>query len=150
MINGYLGDLGLSFPQGTIFDATLIHAPSLAKNKNGKRDPDMHQAKKGNQYYFGAKAHVGADDESGLVHSVVITAADVANVTQVDKLLHGEENVVRADAGYTGSRGVKSSARVMQEMAVANRLAVFERAEKRRELNKFQYTSFLNKGLTAR
>ncbi len=62
----------------------------------------MHQTKKGNQYYFGAKAHIGADDESGLVHSVVVTAANVADVTQVAKLLHGEENVVCADAGYTG------------------------------------------------
>ncbi|KTB70098.1 MULTISPECIES: IS5 family transposase [Pseudomonas] len=87
VINGYLGDRGLSLRQGTIVDATLIHAPSSTKNKDGK---------------FGAKAHIGADDESGLVHSVVVTAANVADVTQVAKLLHGEENVVCADAGYTG------------------------------------------------
>ncbi len=62
----------------------------------------MHQAKKGNQWYFGMKAHIGVDEESGLVHSVVGTAANVADVTQVDKLLHGDENVVCADAGYTG------------------------------------------------
>ncbi|SEC56597.1 IS5 family transposase [Pseudomonas anguilliseptica] len=102
VINGYLGDRGLSLRQGTIVDATLINAPSSTKNKDGKRDPEMHQAKKGNQYYFGMKAHIGVDDESGLVHSVVGTAANVADVTQVDKLLHGEENVVCADAGYTG------------------------------------------------
>jgi len=102
VINGYLGDRGLSLRQGTIVDATLIHAPSSTKNKDGKRDPDMHQAKKGNQYYFGMKAHIGVDEESGLVHSVVGTAANVADVTQVDKLLHGEENMVGADAGYTG------------------------------------------------
>ncbi|WP_269085798.1 transposase, partial [Pseudomonas amygdali] len=71
---GYLGDRGLSLRQGTIVDATLIHAPSSTKNKDGKRDPEMHQTKKGNQYYFGAKAHIGADDESGLVHSVVVTS----------------------------------------------------------------------------
>ena len=88
--------------QGTIVDATLINAPSSTKNKDGKRDPEMHQTKKGNQYYFGMKAHIGVDDESGLVHSVVGTAANVADVTQVDKLLHGEENMVGADAGYTG------------------------------------------------
>ncbi|WP_370694624.1 IS5 family transposase [Pseudomonas sp. FP833] len=87
---------------GHIVDATLINAPSSTKNKDGKRDPEMHQTKKGNQYYFGMKAHIGADDESGLVHSVVGTAANVADVTQVDKLLHGDENVVCADAGYTG------------------------------------------------
>ena len=102
VINGYLGYRGLSLRQGTIVDATLIHAPSSTKNKDGKRDPEMHQTKKGNQYYFGAKAHIGVDDESGLVHSVVVTAANVTDVTQVDKLLHGEENVVCADAGYTG------------------------------------------------
>ncbi len=102
VINGYLGDRGLSLRQGTIVDATLIHAPSSTKNQDGKRDPEMHQTKKGNQYYFGAKAHIGADEDSGLVHSVVVTAANVADITQVDKLLHGEENVVCADAGYTG------------------------------------------------
>ena len=102
VINGYLGDRGLSLRQGTIVDATLINAPSSTKNKDGKRDPEMHQAKKGKQYYFGMKAHIGVDDESGLVHSVVGTAANVADVTQVDKLLHGEENMVGADAGYTG------------------------------------------------
>ncbi|MFB4370450.1 MULTISPECIES: IS5 family transposase [unclassified Pseudomonas] len=102
VINGYLGDRGLSLRQGTIVDATLIHAPSSTKNKEGKRDPDMHQTKKGNQYYFGAKAHIGVDVESDLVHHVHVTAANVADVTQVDKLLHGEENMVSADAGYTG------------------------------------------------
>ncbi|MGE1527037.1 IS5 family transposase [Pseudomonas putida] len=102
VINGYLGDRGLSLRQGTIVDATLIHAPSSTKRKDGKRDPEMHQTKKGNQYYFGAKAHIGADEESGLVHSVVVTAANVADITQVDQLLHGEEHVVCADAGYTG------------------------------------------------
>ncbi|HGM7920895.1 TPA: IS5 family transposase [Pseudomonas aeruginosa] len=102
VINGYLGDRGLSLRQGTIVDATLIHAPSSTKNQDGKRDSEMHQTKKGNQYYFGMKAHIGADAESGLVHSVVGTAANVADVTQVDKLLHGEENMVGADAGYTG------------------------------------------------
>lgn len=102
VINGYLGDRGLSLRQGTIVDATLINAPSSTKNKEGKRDPEMHQTKKGQQYYFGMKAHIGVDDESGLVHSVVGTAANVADVTQVDKLLHGDENMVGADAGYTG------------------------------------------------
>ena len=102
VINGYLGDRGLSLRQGTIVDATLIHAPSSTKNQDGKRDPEMHQAKKGNQWHFGMKAHIGVDDESGLVHSMVGTAANVADVTQVDKLLHGDENVVCADAGYTG------------------------------------------------
>ena len=102
VINGYLGDRGLSLRQGTIVDATLINAPSSTKNKEGKRDPDMHQTKKGQQYYFGMKAHIGVDADSGLVHSVVGTAANVSDISQVDQLLHGEENMVGADAGYTG------------------------------------------------
>ncbi|VVN47181.1 IS5 family transposase [Pseudomonas fluorescens] len=102
VINGYLGDRGLMLRQDTVVDATIIHAPSSTKNKDGKRDAEMHQTKKGNQYFFGMKAHIGVDAESGLVHSLVGTAANVADVTQVDKLLHGDENVVCADAGYTG------------------------------------------------
>ena len=74
VINGYLSDLGLSLRQGTIVDATLIHAPSSTENQDGKRDPEMHQANKGNQWYFGMKAHIGVDEESGMVHSVVGTA----------------------------------------------------------------------------
>ena len=88
--------------QGTIVDATLFNAPSSTKNKDGKCDPEMHQTKSGNQYYFGMKAHIGVDDESGLVHIVVGTATNLADVTQVDKLLHGAESVDCADAGYTG------------------------------------------------
>lgn len=88
----YLQDKGLSLRQGTIVDATIIHAPSSTKNKDGKRAPEMHQTKKGNQYFFGMKAHIGADVESGLVHHVHGTAANVADVTQVAELLHGEEN----------------------------------------------------------
>src|SRR3546814_19005766 len=88
--------------QGTVVDATIIHAPSSTKNKDGKRDPEMHQTKKGNQYYFGMKAHIGVDDESGLVHSVVGTAANVADVNQGEQLLQGAENVDCADAGSTG------------------------------------------------
>ncbi len=88
--------------KGTIVDATIIHAPSSTKNKEGKRDPEMHQTKKGNQYFFGMKAHIGADAESGLVHHVHGTAANVADVTEVAHLLRGEENVICADARYTG------------------------------------------------
>lgn len=81
MFNGYLGDRGLSLRQGTIVDATLIHAPGSTRNKDGKRNPEMHQTKKVNLYYFGAKAHFGVDDDSGLMHSVVVTAANVTDVT---------------------------------------------------------------------
>lgn len=136
VINGYLGDRGLSLRQGTIVDATLIHAPSSTKNKEGKRDPDMHQTKKGNQYYFGAKAHIGVDVESGLVHHVHVTAANVADVTQVDKLLHGEENMVAADAGYTGveKRSEHDDRQVIWQ--VAARRSTYEKYGKRSVLYK--------------
>ena len=81
---------------------TSIAAPSSTKNSSGGRDPEMHQTKKGNQWYFGMKAHVGVDAESGLVHSVIGTAANVADVTQAHDLLHGEEKVVFGDGGYIG------------------------------------------------
>ena len=102
MLNGHLGERGLSLRQGTIVDATIIQAPGSTKNRDGKRDPRMHQTKKGNQYFFGMKVHIGTDSKSGLVHHVVGTATNVADVTQVNRLLHGEENVVCGDAGYTG------------------------------------------------
>ncbi|QLF94212.1 IS5 family transposase [Pseudomonas sp. ABC1] len=136
VINGYLGDRGLSLRQGTIVDATLIHAPSSTKNKDGKRDPEMHQTKKGNQYYFGMKAHIGVDDESGLVHSVVGTAANVADVTQVDKLLHGDENVVCADAGYTGVEKPSEHADRKVIWQVAARRSTYKKLNKRSALYK--------------
>lgn len=91
VINDYLQEKGFSLRLGTIVDATIIHAPSSTKNEDGKRDPEMHQTKKGNQYFFGMKVRIGADAESGLVHHVHGTAANVADVTQIVELLHGEE-----------------------------------------------------------
>lgn len=102
-VNRYLSRKGLLLRQGSIVDATIIAAPSSTKNAQGERDPQMHQTKKGNQYYFGMKAHIGVDAESGLVHTVVTTPANEADVTVADELLHGKEEVVYADAGYTGA-----------------------------------------------
>ena len=102
-VNAHLSSKGLSLRSGTIVDATLIAAPSSTKNRSGQRDEQMHQTKKGNQWYFGMKAHIGVDDASGLVHHVHCTAANVADVTQVDWLLHGEEDTVCGDSGYTGA-----------------------------------------------
>ena len=101
-VNAHLQRKGLSLRSGTIVDATIINAPSSTKNADGERDPEMHQAKKGNQWFFGMKAHIGVDDASGLVHHVECTAANVSDVTQVHKLLHGKEGVVFGDSGYTG------------------------------------------------
>ena len=101
-VNATLTDKGLMLRQGTVVDATLIAAPSSTKNSTGTRDPEMHQTKKGNQWHFGMKAHIGVDADSGLVHTVVGTAANVNDVTQASKLVHGEETDVFADAGYQG------------------------------------------------
>jgi len=101
-INAHLAAKGLLMREGTIVDATLIAAPPSTKNRDKQRDPQMHQVKKGNEWHFGMKAHIGVDVESGLVHTVVGTAANVSDVTQAHALLHGEESVVFADAGYQG------------------------------------------------
>jgi len=101
-INADLAARGLLLREGTLVDATLIAAPPSTKNAQRERDPEMHQTKKGNQWYFGMKAHIGADRDSKLVHSVVVTAANVADVTKTAELLHGAETQVHADAGYTG------------------------------------------------
>ena len=112
-INAGLAQQGLMLKTGTVVDATIIAAPSSTKNQDGERDPEMHQTKKGQQWHFGMKAHIGVDAESGLVHTVIGTAANVNDVTQAAALLHGEENVVFADAGYRGvgkreeARGLK-------------------------------------------
>jgi transposase, IS5 family len=101
-INADLAARGLLLREGTLVDATLMAAPSSTKNAKRQRDPEMRQAKKGNQWYFGMKAHIGADRDSKLVHTVVVTAANVADVTKTAELLHGQETQVHADAGYTG------------------------------------------------
>jgi transposase, IS5 family len=101
-INAHLAEQGLLMRAGTIVDATIIAAPSSTKNQGNTRDPEMHQTKKGNQWHFGMKAHIGVDAESGLVHTVVGTAANVNDVTQAGTLLHGQETVAFGDAGYRG------------------------------------------------
>ena len=101
-INAHLHQQGLLMRAGTIVDATIIAAPSSTKNASGERDPEMHQAKKGNQWHFGMKAHIAVDAESGIVHSMVTTAANVNDVTQAGALLHGQETDAFGDAGYRG------------------------------------------------
>ena len=101
-VNTFLSRKGLSLRGGTIVDATIIAAPSSTKNGDGLRDPEMHQTRKGNQWYFGMKAHIGVDDESGLVHHVECTAANASDVTVAHRLLHGQEETVCGDSGYTG------------------------------------------------
>jgi len=101
-INTLLAAKGLLLKEGTVVDATIIEAPSSTKNKDGARDPEMHQTKKGNQWHFGMKAHIGVDADSGLTHTLVTTAANVSDVTQAHALLHGDESAAFGDAGYQG------------------------------------------------
>lgn len=118
-VNALLGEKQLLLRQGTIVDATIIHAPSSTKNQDKARDSEMHQTKKGNQYYFGMKAHIGVDLGSGLVHTVTTTAANAADVTEVANLLHGKEASVHADAGYIGARKRVPGKRLAWHIAAA-------------------------------
>ena len=101
-INAHLARRGLLLREGTIVDATIIAAPSSTKNRLGERDPEMHQTKKGNSWHFGMKLHIGVYADTGLVHSLSTTAANVADVTEAHRLLHGAEAEAYGDAGYRG------------------------------------------------
>jgi IS5 family transposase len=102
---------------GKIVDATIIPAPSSTKNEKKERDPEMHQTKKGNQYYFGARAHIGVDSKEGIVHSVCTSAASVHDKHMLPDLLHGEENKVWGDGGYQGqTKVIHEAAPKAQEM----------------------------------
>lgn len=98
-----LQERGLLLKKGTIVDSTLISAPSSTKNREKKRDPEAHSVKKGNAWHFGYKAHIGVDKDSGLVHTVRGTSANVHDVTMMPELLTGEETVVYGDSGYLGA-----------------------------------------------
>jgi len=102
-VNRYLAGHGMKLSRGTIVDATIIAAPSSTKNQDKARDPEMHQTRKGNPWYFGMKAHIGVDVNTGLVHTASATAANVADVAEVPNLLRGKETSVYGDAGYRGA-----------------------------------------------
>ena len=102
-INSHLDRHGLVLREGSIVDASIIAAPGSTKNKDGKRDPEMHQVKKGNEWHCGVKMHIGVDESLGLIHSLETTPANEHDLNVADKLLHGQETRVWADAGYTGA-----------------------------------------------
>jgi IS5 family transposase len=103
-VNKHLSARGIKVGRGTIMDATIIAAPSSTKNEDGKRDPEMHQTKKGNQWYFGLKAHVGVDSKARIVHSVTATPANVHDSQAIEDILHGGETRVWGDSAYQGQR----------------------------------------------
>lgn len=101
-IQEHLASHGLKLQEGSIVDASIISAPTSTKNKSGQRDPEMRQVKKGNEWHFGMKMHIGVDESLGLIHSITTTPASVHDITQAEHLLHGEEVRVWGDAGYVG------------------------------------------------
>src|SRR5450631_603437 len=105
-VNLHLQAKGVRITTGTIVDATILHAPTSTKNREQRRDPEMHQTKKGNQWYFGMKAHVGVDSKTKIIHTAVATAANVADSAVLPDLLHGEETRVWGDQAYRGQREV--------------------------------------------
>ena len=116
-VNHYLASKGLRISTGTIVDATIIAAPSSTKNSKGERDPEMHQTKKGKQWFFGAKAHIGVDSKETVVHSVATSAASVGDAHMLPDLLHGEEKKVWGDAAYQGQTEViRQAAPAAQDM----------------------------------
>ena len=116
-MNHYLESRGVRISSGTIVDATIIHAPSSTKNASGERDPEMHQTRKGKQWSFGLKAHIGVDSKQGHVHSVCTTAASVADQHMLADLLHGEERKVWGDGGYQGQgEAIREAAPHAQDM----------------------------------
>ena len=116
-VNRYLETKGIRISTGTIVDATIIHAPSSTKNSSGQRDPEMHQTKKGNQWHFGMKAHIGVDSKQTVVHTVIASAASVADSQMLPDLLHGDETKVWGDAGYQGqTEAIHEAAPKAQDM----------------------------------
>src|SRR5271155_5445795 len=116
-VNVHLEAKGIKIATGTIVDATIIHAPSSTKNASGERDPEMHQTRKGKQWYFGLKAHIGVDSKQGVVHSVCTSAASVADKHLLPDLLHGEERKVWGDGGYQGqTEAIQEAAPKAQDM----------------------------------
>jgi IS5 family transposase len=116
-VNEYLESRGIRISRGTIVDATIIHAPSSTKNRSGERDPEMHQTRKGKQWYFGLKAHIGVDSKQGHVHSVCTSAASVADKHMLPDLLHGDERKVWGDGAYQGQgEAIRQAALQAQDM----------------------------------
>jgi IS5 family transposase len=116
-VNLYLASQSIRISTGTIVDATIVSAPSSTKNREKERDPQMHQTRKGNQYYFGAKAHIGVDSKEVIVHSVCTSAASVHDKHMLPDLLHGNENKVWGDAGYQGqTETIREAAPQAQDM----------------------------------
>jgi IS5 family transposase len=144
VVNEYLARCGVRISTGTIVDATILHAPSSTKNDAGKRDPEMHRTRKGNQWRFGMKAHVGVDSKEGIVHSAEATAANIADSKMLPELLHGNERKVWGDAAYQG-QGEKMRAKAPRAQDMTSRRArykhIIDQLQRRKNRTKAQVRS---------
>ena len=135
-VNAWLTDAGVIVKEGTLMDATIIEAPSSTKNSAGERDPEMHQTKKGNQWHFGMKAHIGVDAKTGLTHSFTTTSANEHDLNQASGLLHGDEKFIFADAGYRGADKRSELKSVNAEWHIAERPSIVSSLKRHPRINK--------------
>jgi len=135
-VNQWLTEAGVLLKEGTLVDATIIEAPTSTKNKSGERDPEMHQAKKGNQWHFGLKAHIGVDARTGITHSFTTTPAHEHDLNQAGQLLHGDEQFIFADAGYRGAEKREELKSVKADWHIAERPAKIRALKKHPRKNK--------------
>lgn len=150
-VSAWLSDAGVLVKEGTLLDATIIEAPSSTKNKAGERDPEMHQTKKGNQWHFGMKAHIGVDARTGLTHSFTTTAANEHDLNQAEYLLHGKEEFIFADSGYRGAENRKELEDVKAHWHVAEIPSKVKELKKHPRINKLPLkTEYLKASIRAK
>lgn len=150
-VNQWLSEAGVLLKEGSLVDATIIEAPSSTKNKTGERDPEMHQTKKGNQWHFGMKAHIGVDARTGLTHSFTTTAANEHDLNQADQLLHGEEAFIFADAGYRGAEKRDELKDVSADWYIAEQPGKLKILKKHPRINKVRIrTEYLKASIRAK
>lgn len=135
-VSNWLTEAGVLIKEGTLMDATIIEAPSSTKNKAGERDPEMHQTKKGNQWHFGLKAHIGVDAQTGLTHTFTTTAANEHDLNQAKNLLHGDEDFVFADAGYRGAEKREELKNIAVDWHIAEQPGKVRTLKKHPRINK--------------
>lgn len=137
-ISRWLSEAGILLKEGTLVDATIIEAPTSTKNKSGQRDPEMHQTKKGNQWHFGMKAHIGVDARMGFTHSLKTTSANEHDLNHAASLLHGEEDFIGADAGYRGAEKRQELKNVNAEFFIAEQPSKVKALKRDPRKNKIQ------------
>ena len=150
-MNQWLSEAGVLLKEGSLIDATIIEAPSSTKNKAGERDPEMHQTKKGNEWHFGMKAHIGVDARTGVTHSFTTTAAHEHDLNQAGHVLHGDESFIFADAGYRGAEKRDELKHVRADWHIAERPGTLQALKKHPRINKVRIrTEYLKASVRAK